>query len=115
MRKAATMLLILSVATSGSAQQKHNWKEWLANGIHAGAAIADVEMTQSCLRAKTCREGNPLMPSNRAGAYSLSLGMVVGQGFIAHKLRKAGKRFWWFGPAAGTASHAIGITSGALK
>ena len=86
-----------------------DWKSWLANGAHAGAAVADVEVTQHCIANRTCREGNPLMPSNRAGAYGVAAGMVLFEGYMSHTIRKQGDKRWWICPMMGISAHGVGI------
>jgi hypothetical protein len=86
-----------------------DWKFWLANGAHAGAAVADVEITQHCIANHTCREGNPLMPSSRAGAYGVAMGMVLFEGYMGHSIRKQGGKAWWVCPMMGVSAHGVGI------
>jgi hypothetical protein len=45
----------------------------LAIGLLTAATMADIETTQSCIHAGTCKEGNPLMGQSRAQAYSVSM------------------------------------------
>jgi hypothetical protein len=45
----------------------------LAMGLLTAATVADIETTQSCIHAGTCKEGNPLMGQSRAQAYSVSM------------------------------------------
>ena len=103
MKTLAIALLLLTLPAHA------DWKFWLANGAHAGAAIADVEITQHCLANGTCREGNPLMPSNRVGAYSMAAGIVIIQAAMAHSVRKQGDSRWWIVPMMGVSAHGVGI------
>ena len=41
-------------------------KFWLMTAATVGMTIADVEMTQRCIRNGTCHEGNPLLPIHHA-------------------------------------------------
>ena len=85
---------------------------YLFNGLHLGVAVFDVEMTQQCIASHKCREGNPLMPSSRAGALSLNLALVGYGTFVSYKLRKHESKLWWLSPAIGTASHGVGAATG---
>ena len=104
MKTLAIALLLLSLPTHAE-----DWKFWLANGAHAGAAVADVEITQHCIADHTCREGNPLMPSSRAGAYGMAAGFVIVEGTMAHGIRKQGDSRWWLIPMMGVSAHGVGI------
>lgn len=64
----------------GFSQHNRTWSEaatspgmLLALGLLTAATVADIETTQSCIHAGTCREGNPLMGQSRAQAYSVSM------------------------------------------
>jgi hypothetical protein len=85
---------------------------YLLNGIHLGAAALDVEMTHRCITTHQCREGNPLMPSNLAGALSINFALVGYSSFISHKLKKRDSQLWWLSPVVGTAAHTVGVASG---
>jgi hypothetical protein len=103
------MKLLLAFLLFTIPVQAQPWREWIATAIHAGAAVADVETTQHCLAARTCYEGNPLMPSSRAGMYAVDFGLVAGSAIIAHRMHKEGKAGWWVVPVSGIAWHGIGI------
>jgi hypothetical protein len=45
----------------------------LALGLLTASTIADIETTQSCIKAGTCKEGNPLLGQSRAQAYSVTM------------------------------------------
>lgn len=87
---------------------------WLVlNGLQAGALVADVEGTQHCLKAHTCVEGNPLMPSSRGGAYGVGFsieGLSAGASWLVRK-----HRGWWALPLEGVGVHAAGAVSGWSK
>jgi hypothetical protein len=99
-------LALLLLTLSAHAE---DWKFWAVNAAHAGVAIADVEITQHCIADRTCREGNPLMPSNRAGAYGMAMGFVLIEGIAAHEIRKQGSNAWWIIPMMGVSAHGMGI------
>jgi hypothetical protein len=85
---------------------------FLLNGLEAGMAVLDVETTHHCIADHHCQEGNPLMPSNQAGALGVNLGLVAYSTFVSHKLKKHGNKFWWIAPVAGISSHGVGVASG---
>lgn len=85
---------------------------FLLHGLEAGMAVLDVEATHHCIADHHCQEGNPLMPSNQAGALGMNLGIVAYSTFVSHKLKKHGNKFWWLAPVAGISSHGVGVASG---
>lgn len=84
---------------------------WL-NGLQFGLAFADIETTQHCIDEHTCREGNPLMPSSKAGMFSVSLGFAAFTAVASYRLKKQHARGWWIAPAVSFAGHAVGLASG---
>ncbi len=62
--------------------------------LNVAATVADIEGTQACLRAHTCRESNPLFGSNPSRARSYGTGipieMVVYAAFAFAKKRGQG-------------------------
>jgi hypothetical protein len=86
---------------------------WL-NGLHLTLAVSDIEMTQHCIDAHTCREANPLMPSSHAGKIGVNLGLVTYTAASSYWLRKHQSKAWWLGPTVGAAAHTVGLTSGLL-
>jgi hypothetical protein len=87
-------------------------KYFLLNGLHLGMAVLDVEMTQHCIAAHKCREGNPLMPSSQAGQLGLNIPLVGFGSFVSYRLKKRGSRVWWLSPTTGTVAHAAGAVTG---
>lgn len=45
--------------------------------LNLAATVADIEGTQACLHAHTCREGNPLFGSNPSRARSYGIGIPL--------------------------------------
>jgi hypothetical protein len=88
---------------------------FLMNGLHLGAAMLDVGMTQHCLADHHCREGNPMMPSSLSGQLSVDFGMVGFGTFISYKLKKQESKVWWLSPMMGIAAHAAGAASGFIN
>jgi hypothetical protein len=44
-------------------------------GLLTSATAADIETTHDCIRAATCREGNPLLGQSRPQAYAVSMSL----------------------------------------
>ncbi len=87
-------------------------KYFMLNGLHLGLAVFDVEMTQRCIAAHQCREGNPLMPSSFAGQLAVNLAFVSYGSFTSYRMKKHGSSLWWISPVVGAASHAAGAATG---
>ena len=103
-------LVLLALALPLSAQvqspcHKADAPLVIVNALNFGAAAFDVETTQRCIRAGTCHEANPLMPSNRAGQYAqaFAIGAVVGG--VSWKLKKDHSRAWWIPPVINASAH----------
>jgi hypothetical protein len=84
----------------------------LLNSIHLGIALLDVELTQNCIEEHKCREGNPIMPSSRAGQIGFDLGSVALTAAGSYWARKHNEKIWWIAPAAGIAAHTAGAATG---
>lgn len=84
----------------------------LLNGLHLGLAMLDVGMTQHCLAAHTCREGNPMMPSSLAGQLSVDFALVGYGAFSSYRLKRHKSSFWWISPTVGATAHGVGVASG---
>jgi hypothetical protein len=89
-----------------------NSKFFLLNGLHLGLALSDVVMTQHCIAAHTCREGNPLMPSSLAGQVSVDLALISYGSYISYRLKRYKSNLWWISPAIGIAAHSAGLATG---
>ena len=114
MRSIALALLLLSPALQAESK-KQIAAEVLIQGLQFGAAVADVEGTQHCLKERTCHELNPLMPTGRKAAYGVALsiaGLSSGASLIMHHRHK---KMWWFFPIEGAAVHTAGALSGWTK
>lgn len=85
---------------------------FLVNGLHLGMALFDVEMTQHCIANRHCQEGNPLMPSSRAGQIGVSFAAVAYGSSMSYWLKKRHSRYWWTIPTAGIVAHTAGAASG---
>ena len=86
---------------------------WL-NGLHLTLAVSDIEMTQHCIDAHTCREANPLMPSSQAGKIGVNLGLVTYTAASSYWLRKRKSKTWFLGATVGITAHTVGLASGLM-
>jgi hypothetical protein len=86
-------------------------KFFLLNALHLGMALADVGLAQHCIAEHQCKEANPLMPSSRAGQFSVSLGMFAFTSGESYWLKKHRARSWWEPPTAGIVAHIVGVAS----
>jgi hypothetical protein len=64
----------------------------LALGLLIPATVADIETTQSCIRAGTCKEGNPLMGQSRAQEYSVAMSINALAFWAAAEQKRHGHR-----------------------
>jgi hypothetical protein len=76
--------------------------------------LLDVGLTQRCIAAHRCAEGNPLMPSSLAGQLSVNFAYVGYAAFFSYNLKKRHSRFWWISPASGIATHSAGVATGLM-
>lgn len=86
-------------------------KFFLLNGLHLGMAVFDVEMTQRCIASHRCHEANPLMPSSRAGQFSVNFALVGSGAWASYWLKKH-KKLWWLPPSTGIVAHSLGVATG---
>ena len=87
--------------------------EWTALTIASfSLMVADVELTQSCLRRQLCREGNPLVPTGRAKIYAMQIPITAGIAYLSWRWRKGGRRYWWMPQVGISAAHGVGISYG---
>lgn len=85
-------------------------KKFLAlTGIATALTVADFEMTQHCMRNRTCVESDPLVPTSRAGMYASSAPVNAALYYWSYRMKAKGKRLWWLPTAAAIASHAAGV------
>jgi len=87
-------------------------KFFLLNGLEAGMAVFDVEMTQHCIAARKCREANPVMPSSHIGQLSVNFALLACESWYSYWLKKHHTRVWWVPPLAGTMVHSVGVATG---
>jgi hypothetical protein len=82
--------------------------------------VADVEVlvSRQCLRAGTCREGNPLLGQTRSQQYALRLPVLAAAWMTASWLRKGdehrhvkGMKYWWIFPEIYQAASGAGVIS----
>jgi hypothetical protein len=99
-------------------------KYWFVSLASVALTVADVETTQACIRAHTCREGNPLMGQTRAQEYAVSLTVPLIGLWYQRKFYDEDhvrKRFgivkrrefaWWSVPLTVSVWHTMGLWSG---
>ncbi len=85
---------------------------WSLTGATVVTTVADIELTQHCIRAGTCQEGNPLLPSDRKKVYAIQLPITIGVSYIGHRWHKDKFKYWWVPQAAVIAGHGVGIGFG---
>jgi hypothetical protein len=85
---------------------------FLLNGAHLGMAVFDVEMTQHCLADHHCVEGNPLMPSSRAGQLGVNFALFSYGSFMSYRLKRQERRLWMLSPFVGIVAHTVGVATG---
>jgi hypothetical protein len=88
-------------------------------GMTAVLTVTDIELTQHCLRAKTCQEANFLYGSNptRARMYGINVPLLSTQMMFSAwlKRRHPERNQWMIAPIVGSIAHGVGSISGATK
>ena|SRR5437870_5639850 len=84
---------------------------WVLTGIAVGLTFADVELTQACLREKTCTEANPLMPESRAKAYAIQVPFTFASTYFSYRLRRSGSERWWLPQLGILMGHSVGTAA----
>lgn len=90
-------------------------KWWLWTTIEVGSMVADVELTQACIRTRTCHEFDPVVGQHRWRAYAVSIpvhGLLVWKSYQRKKHESRGEQRaveWWMLPLAATVVHGAGI------
>ena len=85
---------------------------WLLTAANYASAVADIELTQACLRSGACREGNPLLPSDRKKLYAIQMGLSTLTAIISYKWMKDDSKYWYVPQVAIIGAHGVGITFG---
>ncbi len=113
-------VVLLLVSLPSPAQPKRrvlDKKFWLALGSAVGLMVADIELSQRCIRAGVCREANPLLGQSRGRAYAVNAAILVPMTIVSYHLkkgqdmnrRKKGDIPWWVPPAVKGSSHIAGM------
>lgn len=106
-------LAILAFSLSATAQEpqpkQHVWPEIVADTVWAGSAAVDVGLSQSCIQAGTCYEGNHLMASSAPGAAVMEFGETAGSMWLFHHFRKHYPKLAWMIPGVNIGMHAASI------
>lgn|GEM_PF-6676545 len=87
-------------------------KFFLLNGLQIGLAAIDIGLTQRCIANRTCREGNPFMPSSLSGQLSVNSALIGTGMFVSYRLKKRQNKAWWISPVVGIAAHTVGAATG---
>ena len=103
------IFLVLFIASPLNASDK---SFWILTAASYASVVADIELTQMCLRSGTCREGNPLMPSGRKTVYPIQLGISTITNIISYKLMKSGNKYWYVPQVAIIGAHGVGASFG---
>lgn len=85
---------------------------FLLNGLHLGMAGLDLALTQRCIDAHRCREGNPLMPASLAGRAGVEFGLVGFGALVSGRMKLHGLHSWWVTPFIGIVAHGVGVATG---
>ena len=84
---------------------------FVVNMIQISAAGLDIAMTHRCIAGRTCKEGNPMMPSSLGGQVGVDVALISYSAFVSCRMKKRGSRMWWLSPMVGTAAHIVGAAS----
>jgi hypothetical protein len=103
------MPAVVLPAETKPARKVFDKKFALLTGLGTALTIADYEMTQHCLAARTCVETDPLLPHSRAGMYGTNIPLNAALFYWGYKRKAAGKKLWWLPPLAVVGSHAVGV------
>jgi len=85
---------------------------WLLTATTIVTTVADIELTQHCIHAGTCREGNLLVPTDRKKVYAIQLPLAIGISYLGYRWHKDDFKYWWVPQAAVIAGHGVGIGMG---
>ena len=88
---------------------------WPLTAATIATTVADVELTQHCIRAGTCQEGNPLLEPlmhSRKHIYAIQLPLAIGVSYLGYRWHKDDFKYWWVPQAAVVAGHGVGIGFG---
>jgi hypothetical protein len=81
----------------------------LLAGLTFGLTAADVELTQHCLKEKTCVELNPTLPHSRWGMYAANTPVNLAVMYFSYRRKASGKGGWWIAPLVDAGIHGVGI------
>ena len=105
---AVVFLLALAIPVRAQEERVANAQFWTVTAISAAATIADVELSFSCIRRRTCREVNPLIPDSRPKAYAMQAGFTAGYAAIGYFMKKNGIGIWWLPQLSLVGVHGVG-------
>jgi hypothetical protein len=84
------------------------------NGLHLGMGMLDVALTQHCIAAHQCSEGNPMMPSSLGAQLGVDFASVGYTLWASYRLKKRHVALWWLSPTTGIAAHTAGVVTGLM-
>lgn len=81
----------------------------LLGALTFGLTAADIELTQHCLKEKTCVELNPTLPHSRWGMYAVNTPVNLAVMYFSYRRKASGKGGWWIAPLVDAGIHGVGI------
>ncbi len=85
-----------------------NKKFLLLTGLAVAFTVADVELTQRCLRHHTCVELNPTLPTGHAAMYLANVPATGALFYWSYRRKANGQRLWWLPTLIDLLPHAAG-------
>ncbi len=86
-------------------------KFMLLGGLVLATTAADMEFTQACQDAGTCKEMNPTIPRERWAKHMVNVPTNAAVMYWAYRWKKQGKKLWWVPPLVDIGVHAVGLGS----
>ncbi len=83
----------------------------LLGSLVAATTTADMEFTQACQDAATCKEMNPTIPRERWAKHMVNVPTNAAVMYWAYRWKKHGKKLWWVPPLVDIGVHAVGLGS----
>lgn len=96
-------LLLFSTCCYGASK-----KEIATDIVWAGFAAVDAGLSQSCIQAKTCYEGNNMLAASPAGMAAMEAGETGISMYLFHRFRKHTK-YAWLIPSVNIGMHTAAI------
>lgn len=101
------------VAHLRAEEPRTSWRAfWAATVAATALTVADIELSQACLRQTACTEVNPLLPRSHAAAYAIQLPLTAAGTWFGYHMKKHHQERWWLPQLGIITGHAIGVGSG---